>query len=111
MLKMIHRKVSFRYPHAKKPALDNVSFIIEAGEVSAHYPSGGMSLTEITAKLVSIVGFSGSGKSTLIALLTRLHDPDSGEILLNDIPVTWLDPEDLYSRISMLFQVTEKLDL
>jgi ABC-type multidrug transport system fused ATPase/permease subunit len=51
------RNVTFRYPHAKTPALDNVSFRIEAGE------------------LCSIVGFSGSGKTSLIALLVRLHDP------------------------------------
>ena len=51
------RNVSFKYPHQKKPALDDVSFTIEAGE------------------LCSIVGFSGSGKSSLIALLVRLHDP------------------------------------
>ena len=87
------RNVCFKYPSAKKLALDNVSFIIYPGE------------------LVSIVGFSGSGKSSLIALLVRLVEPDSGQVLINDIDITSLDPEQLYTKISMLFQTTEKADL
>lgn len=50
-------------------------------------------------QLCSIVGFSGSGKSTLIALLVRLHDPDEGRILINDLDIRNYDPEDLYSHI------------
>lgn len=63
---------------------------------------------QLGVQLCSIVGFSGSGKSTLIALLVRLHDPDSGSIYINDIDITWFNPEDLYRHISMLFQHTCK---
>ena len=67
------RNVSFKYPHQKKPALDDVSFTIEAGE------------------LCSIVGFSGSGKSSLIALLVRLHDPgESVHYVCAAIQAQWL---------------------
>ena len=54
-------------PDALAHRLDNVSFTIKAGD------------------LVSIVGKSGSGKSTLIALLVRLHDCDTGTILIDGI--------------------------
>lgn len=69
-MKVEFRNVSFRYPHAKKPALDNVSFTIYPGEVKEARLEVGVA-AERVLQLVSIVGFSGSGKSTLIALLTR----------------------------------------
>ena len=37
---------------------------------------------------VFITGGNGSGKSTLIKLLTGLYPPLSGELLVNDVPVT-----------------------
>ncbi|MDM8335772.1 ABC transporter ATP-binding protein [Wolbachia pipientis] len=48
-----------------KPALNNVSFSIEAGQA------------------VSIVGPSGSGKSTILKLLLRFHDPSKGSITID----------------------------
>ncbi|MDR2609611.1 MAG: ATP-binding cassette domain-containing protein [Rickettsiales bacterium] len=48
-----------------KPALNNVSFSIEAGQA------------------VSIVGPSGSGKSTILKLLLRFYDPSKGSITID----------------------------
>jgi ATP-binding cassette, subfamily B, bacterial len=45
-----------------------------------------------------------SGKSTLIKLLTRLFDPTEGEILINDVDIKEYKREDLYERMSVLFQ-------
>jgi len=56
--------VSFTYPGAEIPALDDVSFVIEPGE---H---------------LGIVGPSGAGKSTIIALLLGELRPDSGSIIV-----------------------------
>jgi ATP-binding cassette subfamily B protein len=44
------------------------------------------------------------GKSTLIKLLTRLFDPTEGEILVNDVDIKEYKREDLYERMSVLFQ-------
>jgi NitT/TauT family transport system ATP-binding protein len=47
-----------------------------------------LSLTISPGQLTVIVGPSGCGKSTLVNLLAGFEKPDSGQILLNGIPVT-----------------------
>ncbi len=54
--------VTFRYPGAPQPALEDVSLRILPGE------------------RVALVGPNGAGKSTLIKLVAGLEQPDSGEI-------------------------------
>ncbi len=71
------KNVSFRYPDTERPVLEDVSFRIEAGRTAA------------------IVGPTGSGKTTIVALMTRLYDPTEGEILLDDVPLTEVDPAEL----------------
>jgi rhamnose transport system ATP-binding protein len=56
------RKISKSFPGIK--ALDEVDFRLCAGEVHA------------------LIGENGAGKSTLVKILTGIHRPDSGEILL-----------------------------
>src|SRR5277367_1646598 len=45
-----------------------------------------------------------SGKSTLIKLLTRLFDPTEGDILINDVNIKEYNLEELYEKMSVLFQ-------
>jgi polar amino acid transport system ATP-binding protein len=52
----------------------------------------------------AIVGPSGSGKSTLLRTLNRLHEPDSGDILLDGRSVLDDDPDEIRQRIGMVFQ-------
>lgn len=59
------RNVSYVYPNTGIKALDNLSFIVKAGESLA------------------IMGKTGSGKSTIALLLCRLIDPSEGEILID----------------------------
>jgi ATP-binding cassette subfamily B multidrug efflux pump len=59
------RNVSYTYPNTGIKALDNLSFKIEEG------------------KSLAIMGKTGSGKSTIALLLSRLIDPDEGEILID----------------------------
>jgi ATP-binding cassette subfamily B protein len=80
------RDVVFVYPGTEREVLDGVSFVARAVET------------------VAIVGPTGSGKSTLIALLARLYDPTEGEVLLDGIPLTRLDPAELRARIGMVPQ-------
>jgi ATP-binding cassette subfamily C protein len=62
--------VSFRYEEAADPALVSVSLTIPAGQTTA------------------IVGPSGSGKSTLADLLLGLIIPESGRVLVDEMPLT-----------------------
>ncbi|MGI5220214.1 amino acid ABC transporter ATP-binding protein [Nocardia sp. CA-290969] len=55
-------------------------------------------------KTTTVIGPSGSGKSTLLRVLNRLHEPDSGDILLDGESVLTENPDRLRRRIGMVFQ-------
>lgn len=55
-------------------------------------------------KTTTVIGPSGSGKSTLLRVLNRLHEPDSGDILLDGESVLAENPDRLRRRIGMVFQ-------
>jgi ATP-binding cassette, subfamily B, bacterial len=78
--------VSFTYPSADEPALQDVSLEIGAGEI------------------VALVGENGSGKTTLAKLLCRLYLPQTGRILWDDLDTTTVDPGQLRHQIAVIFQ-------
>ena len=80
------RNVSFAYPGTEHPVLSDISFSVSAGQT------------------VAIVGPTGAGKSTLIALMVRLYDPTDGQILIDGIPLTTVNPAALRARIGMVPQ-------
>ena len=83
------RDVSFTYP-GKDPltqyALKHVSFNIEAGES------------------IALVGRNGAGKTTMVKLLTRLYDPDEGEILIGGRNIKEYDLRELREQVGVIFQ-------
>ncbi len=58
------KNITFSYDKGV-PALKNVSFKVEAGEI------------------IGLAGESGAGKTTLINLICRFYDPEDGEILID----------------------------
>ncbi|HET7218183.1 MAG TPA: ABC transporter ATP-binding protein, partial [Vicinamibacterales bacterium] len=63
------RRLTFTYPEAAHPALQDVSLRVEAGETAA------------------FIGATGSGKSTLISLIPRLYDPPAGTVFVDGLDV------------------------
>lgn len=55
-------------------------------------------------KKVAIVGASGQGKSTLFNLITRIFEPQSGEILLDGVNLSDLTEESLRENVSIIRQ-------
>jgi ATP-binding cassette subfamily B protein len=80
------RNVSFTYPDKTEPALKDVSFTLHSGEA------------------IALVGRNGAGKTTLVKLLTRLYDPDEGEILIAGRNIKEYDLQELREHIGVIFQ-------
>ncbi|MGE7433063.1 MULTISPECIES: ABC transporter ATP-binding protein [Kitasatospora] len=53
---------------------------------------------------VAVVGRPGAGKSTFAQLIGRLVEPDGGEVMLDDTPVTRLDPVALRRAVAYAFE-------
>ncbi len=84
------RNVWFHYPtppeRAPRWVLQDVSFVVPAGAT------------------LGVVGATGSGKSALMDLITRLYDPQRGEILVDGVPIRELDVAALRAEIGYVPQ-------
>lgn len=80
------RDVSFSYPGQAQNALNTLTLLAKPGE---H---------------IAILGRTGCGKSTLLQLLTRARNPQHGEILFNDRPISSLSESSLRQSISVVPQ-------
>ncbi len=80
------KNLSFTYPGTDTPVLDDISFVVEAGQ------------------MVALVGRSGSGKSTLASLVPRFYQHAQGEILLDDTPIEDFTLRNLRRHIALVNQ-------
>jgi subfamily B ATP-binding cassette protein MsbA len=80
------RNLTFFYPEAAKPALDNINLTIEPGQT------------------VALVGRSGSGKSTLANLISQFYRHDQGSILIDAVDIHAYDLYSLREKISVVTQ-------
>jgi len=84
--RIIYKDVNFTYPKTDKTVLHHINFVLEPG------------------KTVALVGRSGSGKSTLVSLLPRFYDYQSGEIYLDDYPITEYKLANLRQQMAIVSQ-------
>ena len=82
--------------------LDGLSFSYPSRPES--YAVEGLNLTINAGETLALVGPSGAGKSTLFDLLLRFYDPQHGQILLEGVPITQLDPHDLRRCFALVSQ-------
>ncbi len=64
----------------------------------------GFDLEVAPGEIVAVVGPSGAGKSTIAALVSRLYDPQRGQVLFDGHDVRALDPRWLRANIGVVAQ-------
>lgn len=78
--------VSFRFPGAENDAIEDISFTLKPGTVTA------------------MIGSTGSGKSTIVNLIPRFYDVTGGSIKMNGVDLRELELGELRSQIGLVPQ-------
>jgi len=78
--------VTFTYPGADRPVLQDISFTAQPGTSTA------------------VVGSTGSGKSTLVSLICRLYDVTDGSVVVDGLDVRDYQTQRLWSAIGLVPQ-------
>lgn len=95
MIKISNVSKEYNTPYGKITALKGINLTIKKGDI------------------FGIIGFSGAGKSTLIRCINRLEEPDSGNIIIDNLDITTLSKKELNKsrkKIGMIFQQFNLLD-
>ena len=80
------RGLTLRYLDAGRPALVDVSFVLQPGE------------------LVAVVGPVGCGKTTLARALGRMVEVEAGQLFFDGVDITALELADLRSQVALVPQ-------
>ena len=91
--------------------IDRAQGEIELRGVSFEYAPGHSVLHDVSFRIpvgarVGIAGRTGSGKSTLVSLMTRLHDPSTGSVLLDGLDLRSARLADVRSQFAIVLQDT-----
>jgi ATP-binding cassette subfamily B protein len=78
--------VSFSYPSSEGNVLNGISFKASSGD------------------FLGVMGHTGAGKSTILKLLERFYEPQSGQILINDIDINEYSISSVRNRIGFVSQ-------
>ncbi|MDA9794840.1 type I secretion system permease/ATPase [Paracoccaceae bacterium] len=82
------KNLTYTFPKASAPTVDNVSLKITPGQ------------------RVAVVGRMGSGKSTLVRMLSGLVEPSSGAVLIDGVDLRQIDPSDVRRNVGVMLQDT-----
>ncbi len=83
---IVFEKVYFQYEGENVEVLQDISFVVKAGQA------------------VALLGSTGSGKTTLVNLLPRFYEYTSGRILLDGVELTAYPRQYLRSQIGIVEQ-------
>jgi polar amino acid transport system ATP-binding protein len=88
-------------PEFRGSALDLVDLTMAYGDIDV---LRGVSVSVAPGTTTCVIGPSGSGKSTMLRGINRLHEPKSGDVLLDGASILGTKPETLRRRIGLVFQ-------
>ncbi len=80
------RGVTFQYPGAERPVLQNISFDLGPGRTTA------------------IIGSTGSGKTTIVNLVARFFDVTEGSVLVDGVDVRRQSIQELRGSVGLVPQ-------
>ena len=80
--------VTFSYPGAEHPALNDLTFTIQPGKMNA------------------IIGGTGSGKTALLQVLLRFYNLDAGKIIIDGTDIATIAQDDLRRQMAYVPQKT-----
>ena len=109
------RPLPSRQDSSRQVIFRNIHFSYRTGKEVLH----GIDLTIPSGTSLALVGPTGAGKTTLASLVARFHDPTSGEVLLDGVPLPRISLPELRREVGVvtqepfLFQATirENLEL
>jgi ATP-binding cassette, subfamily B, multidrug efflux pump len=89
--------------------IENFTGRVDIEDIHFSYTPGTPVLRGVTVHIppgqsVAIVGATGAGKSSLVGLLARFYDVDSGEILIDSVPINKLKLDDLRRYVTVVPQ-------
>lgn len=78
--------VTYGFPGAERPAIENIDFHAKSGET------------------IAIIGGTGSGKTTIANLIPRLYEVTTGSVTVNNVDVRDVSQKELRSHIGFVAQ-------
>lgn len=95
----------------KTKKLQNIKGDVEFKNVHFGYEKDKTIINNFSAKVkagqkVAIVGPTGAGKTTMVNLLMRFYEIDSGEIYIDNMPISQVTRENVHDQFCMVLQDT-----
>jgi len=85
--------IYYNYPKSDKYIFDNLNLTIN-----------------LDNNIIGITGLSGNGKSTLAKLLIKMYKPASGNIYIDDVEITEIDPHYIREHVTYVNQNSKLFD-
>lgn len=98
--------VQFTYPRATDVSLASLETVAKKTVESTNAAPAlrDVTFTVPPGKMVALVGPSGAGKTTITSLVSRLYDPDSGEVRIGGEDLRFLTQESIHNTVGVVTQ-------